>query len=132
MRRTITWLVIANVCSLIGSAASAEIISLYPVSERSAWDRTTVGSNGIYDGLYDGWYDGTGIGVLAFHGVIDYEIRGAMEFDIRPVSAEATVRSALLFVTTDPGHGDVPLIQLYVEGYAGNGTVELGDMAASN
>jgi hypothetical protein len=59
--------------------------------------------------LYDGWYEGNGSGLLAFHGIDNYEIRGALEFDFRVLP-----------------------VQLQVEGYSGNGVVELSDMSAFN
>jgi hypothetical protein len=82
--------------------------------------------------LYDGWYEGNGSGLLAFHGIDNYEIRGALEFDFRVLPSSATINTATLFLTTDPGHGGVSLVQLQVEGYSGNGVVELSDMSAFN
>jgi hypothetical protein len=133
MRRVGYYFVSAILWCSLEPNALAERVILFPVSEQSASDRTFPGANGIYDGLYDSWFDNYGIGLPAFHGLIDYEVRSALEFDLRAISPNEKLTSAtLLFHMTTLGHGEVPLVQLLVEGYAGNGAVELRDMSAMN
>jgi hypothetical protein len=117
---------------LLSPVAKAETVSLYPVSDRSAEDRPNVNTGALYDGVYDTLFEDDDQYLNTFQSLGRWEIRAALEFDMHTIPADARIVSAGLFLqTTGLGAHTFPTL-LQVEGYSGNGIIDLPDFSAAN
>jgi hypothetical protein len=79
MRRMFLCAAVLLVCCCLDSLAVGEIVSLFPVSDRSADDRPNVNTGTLYDGLYDSFFGDSDPDLGTFHFGGIRETRAALE-----------------------------------------------------
>jgi hypothetical protein len=133
MRRMLVCISIALGGTLLQSIALGEILSLYPVSDRSGEDRPNVNTGNVYDGLFDTLFDDSLPDLETFHSQGRWEVRAALEFDVRLLPREARIVSATLGLqATGLAVAESVPTRLLVDGYSSDGIVGLSDLSASN
>jgi hypothetical protein len=101
----------------LAASASADVVNLSSVSAATAVD------NGPEDGVFD-FIDPFNLGAVDDNGFTSF--RTALEFDLSALPSGSTVHSAQLTLSLDNFEG---VRSIHVHGYAGDGTVNLGDFS---
>lgn len=133
MHRQLTCVLTAILLGHVGTPAQAGTISVIPVSDRSAKDKDDPETGGIRDGVFEILLDDDAENIETFHSLLPNETRGALEFDLAGLPPQSIITSATLFMQTS-GRAQVPgdFAELRIDGYAGNGVVEIPDFSVDN
>lgn len=130
VRSTVSSLIAVGVTVFLAPLACqstfGSTIVLAPVFDQAARDSTP--RDGIFEELFPPDEDSLQI----YNATIDSEARGVLEFQL-PQIGRSMLESATLHLTDRGiGHGGVDEVFLRVDGYSGNGVVDVSDFAASS
>jgi hypothetical protein len=133
MRRHLIVLGLATITCVTCSIASADLLSVYALSDRSAVDRTDIDSGTLEDGLFDTFFEDFDPYLRTYNSRALWESRSALVFDVSSVPSDAQITSAALFLqTTALVRAEFGATTLIVDGYSAESVVQLSDFSAFN